>query len=123
MSAIPPLPPTGVQRQAAALVRPNATGAAANPANPQQGAARPAQGQQQGQVPGAPQGQAPGAAVPGAALQATSPSAPPATRGATSLTNLANQLGRSLGIPLGQNGLVDEQGNFLMTPDQVAQQS
>jgi hypothetical protein len=58
-----------------------------------------------------------------ASLGSTSPSAPPAQRGATSLSQLANQLATQYGIPLGQNGLVDEQGNFLNTPDQVAQQS
>ena len=58
-----------------------------------------------------------------ASLGSTSPSAPPAQRGATSLSQLANQLATQYGIPLGQNGLVDEQGNFLQTPDQVAQQS
>lgn len=116
MSAIPPLPPTGVQRQAAS--RQIGAGAAVNPANPQPGAGGQAPGQQQGQVPGAPQSPAAGAT-----LGATSPSAPPATRGQTSLKTLADQLARQYGIPLGQNGLVDEQGNFQATPDQIAQQS
>lgn len=120
MSSVQPLPPTGLQRQAAS-VRPVGQGGMVNPANPQQG-------QQQGQVPGAPQGAPQGQpAAAGGALASTmganSPSAQPATRGSTSLTQLANQLANQYGIPLGQNGLVDEQGNFLNTPDQVAQQS
>lgn len=126
MSGIPPLPPTGLQRQAAAATRPIGAGGTVNPANPQGGQGAPGSqgpqgqgqpGSQQGGVPGAPQQPGMGA------MQATSPSAPPATRGSTSLRTLADQLGRQLGIPLSQNGLVDEQGNFQMTPDQVAQQS
>lgn len=41
----------------------------------------------------------------------------------TSLTDLANKLARSYGLPVGRQGLVDQQGNFLMTPDQISQQS
>jgi hypothetical protein len=40
--------------------------------------------------------------------------------GTTSLGNLAQQLAQSYGLPIGKGGLVDEQGNFLMTPDQLA---
>lgn len=123
MSAIPPLPPTGLQRQAASAVRPIGAGGSVNPSNPQQRPSTQQQGGQQGAVPGAPQAPAPSGSGAGTALQATSPSAPPATRGSTSLRTLADQLSRQLGLPIGQNGLVDEQGNFLQTPDQIAQQS
>lgn len=43
--------------------------------------------------------------------------------GKTSLSNLASRLASSYGLPIGRQGLVDQQGNFTMTPDQIAAQS
>lgn len=40
--------------------------------------------------------------------------------GATSLDALARGLAQNYGLPLGRGPLVDAQGNFLMTPDQIA---
>lgn len=44
----------------------------------------------------------------------------PGGTGTTSLGALAQSLAQSYGLPIGRGGLVDEQGNFLMTPDQLA---
>lgn len=43
--------------------------------------------------------------------------------GQTSLSQLASRLATSYGLPVGRQGLVDAQGNFTMTPDQVAAES
>lgn len=51
----------------------------------------------------------------GAAPATTTP-----TGGATSIQALAQNLAQQLGLPIGRGKLVDDQGNFLMTPDQVA---
>ena len=44
----------------------------------------------------------------------------PGKVGQTSLGDLARSLAESYGLPLGRGSLVDDQGNFLMTPDQLA---
>ena len=60
----------------------------------------------------------------GPAQQLTQPGQLPGLpMGQTSLTSLANRLAQSYGLPVGRQGLVDPQGNFLMTPDQIAAQS
>lgn len=51
------------------------------------------------------------------------PTPPPQTSGTTSLEGLAQSLAQSYGLPIGRGGLVDEQGNFLMTPEQIASAS
>ena len=48
---------------------------------------------------------------------------PAATGGTTSLAGLSQSLAQSYGLPIGRGGLVDERGNFLMSPEQVAQAS
>lgn len=48
------------------------------------------------------------------------PTMPTSQGGTTSLSNLASTLAQSYGLPIGRGGLVDERGNFLMTPEQVA---
>lgn len=88
-----PLPPTGLQQQAASI---------------RQQTMQAQQGQQQGM--GAPGAQA--------SLQ---PSATPGY-GSTSLAQLARKLSSSYGLQMRED-LVDAQGNFLQTPDQVAQAS
>jgi hypothetical protein len=67
----------------------------------QQRQAMPAtlQGEQPGQLPGAQQ------------------------MGQTSLTGLASKLASSYGLPVGRQGLVDPQGNFLQTPEQISAMS
>ncbi len=45
--------------------------------------------------------------------------AQPGGTGTTSLGALAQSLAQNYGLPIGRGGLVDEQGNFLMTPDQI----
>jgi hypothetical protein len=47
----------------------------------------------------------------------------PGGTGVTSLGGMAQGLAKNYGLPIGRGGLVDEQGNFLMTPQQVADQS
>lgn len=47
------------------------------------------------------------------------PSQRPA-QGSTSLNQLARTLATQYGLPIGQGAIVDEAGNFLMTPDQIA---
>lgn len=47
----------------------------------------------------------------------------PGGTGVTSLGGMAQSLAKNYGLPIGRGGLVDEQGNFLMTPQQVADQS
>lgn len=92
--AVNPLPPTGLQQQAASSQMqqpPTAMGAGGPGANPQQanmggGNARQPYGQ-------------------------------------TSLSQLARSLSTNYGLQLGRNELVDAEGNFLMTPDQLAEQS
>jgi hypothetical protein len=87
-----PLPPTGVQQQAASIQQQRSAqlGAGGPAANPAQGASQ-------------------------AGLQPPSPGF-----GATSLTQLGRKLSSSYGLSLGREDLVDAQGNFLQTPDQVA---
>jgi len=43
--------------------------------------------------------------------------------GQTSLSGIAQRLATSYGLPVGRQGLVDAQGNFLQTPDQIAAES
>lgn len=43
--------------------------------------------------------------------------------GQTSLANLARTLATSYGLPVGRQDIVDEQGNLLVTPDQIVAQS
>lgn len=89
--AVNPLPPTGLQQQAAGMRN-----------QPQQG--------QQGQ-------QAMQAGLGGGGA----PAAPPSPGyGATSLTALARKMATSYGLPMGREDLVDAQGNFMQTPDQIA---
>jgi hypothetical protein len=89
-----PLPPTGIQQQAASIQQSRqsqlGTGGPLTIANPAQGTSP-------------------------AGLQPPSPGF-----GATSLTQLARKLSSSYGLSLGRDDLVDAQGNFLQTPDQVA---
>lgn len=49
--------------------------------------------------------------------------AQPAQPGATNVQQLAQRLAQGYGLPIGRGNIVDEAGNFLMTPDQVAEQS
>jgi hypothetical protein len=53
------------------------------------------------------------------------PAQPGMTRqmGQGSLGQLANRLAQQYGLPIGQGGLVDAAGNFLMTPEQIAKTS
>ena len=89
-----PLPPTGLQRQAATTQQPQ----------------QPMQSQLGG-VPGAPTGAQ-------ASLQ------PPSQGyGSTSLSQMANKLASSYGLSLGRNPLVDAQGNFTQDPSQLAAES
>jgi len=87
-----PLPPTGVQQQAASI-----------------------QQSRQSQLGGGGGGQPPAQGAQPASLQPPSPGF-----GATSLTALARKMSSSYGLQLGREDLVDAQGNFLQTPDQVA---
>lgn len=94
------LPPTGLQQQAAS---------AASQMQPQgQATMQPPQGGAAPDQPTAPQ----------------APQAPQAPVGAGgSLNQLAQNLAQRYGLPVGREALVDDQGNFLMTPDQVAKAS
>lgn len=86
-----PLPPTGLQQQAASMQQ--SRSAQIGPG----GMANPAQG--------------------------TSPAGlepPTPGYGSTSLTQLARKLATSYGLQLGRQDLVDAQGNFMQTPDQLA---
>lgn len=93
-----PLPPTGLQQQAASIQQQTqraqlGAGGATGGANPTQGASP-------------------------AGLQ------PPSQGyGSTSLTQLARKLASSYGLELGRQDLVDASGNFMQTPDQLAQAS
>jgi hypothetical protein len=93
------LPPTGLQQQLATI---NANHASAS-----------AQG-----IHSNPQ--AANQALP-ASVTGGQPSAQP--RGSTSLSQLANTLATSYGLALPRGDIVDEQGNFLVTPDQLASAS
>lgn len=92
-----PLPPTGLQQQAASIQQQTQR---AQMGGGQMGMANPAQGT-------APAG-----------LQPPSPG-----YGATSLTQLARKLATSYGLQLGREDLVDASGNFMQTPEQLAQMS
>lgn len=59
-------------------------------------------------------------ALPGQALQATGERPPGMPAGSTSLNDLARRLASSYGLAIGRNDLVDAEGNFNMTPDQIA---
>lgn len=90
------LPPTGLQQQAASTQM------------QAQSTMQPPQGGEAPQQPTPPQG----------------PQAPQAPVGASSnLNQLAQNLAQRYGLPVGREALVDAQGNFLMTPDQVARAS
>jgi hypothetical protein len=56
-------------------------------------------------------------------LRADPGSVVPVANASTSLNDLARQLAQSYGLSIGRAQLVDEQGNFLFTPDQIAQSS
>lgn len=86
-----PLPPTGLEQQLASINKMR-MGAQSMGALPQQAMSSALPQQQQ----------------------------PAKTRGSTSLNDLASSLAKSYGLQLGRGDLVDEQGNFLMTPDQLA---
>lgn len=62
--------------------------------------------------------------LPGA-QQLTQPGQLPGAQqmGQTSLTGLASKLASSYGLPVGRQGLVDPQGNFLQTPEQISAMS
>ena len=92
-----PLPATGLQQQAASI-RQQSMSAQLSPSP-------------QATIPPAPGG-----------AQA-SLSQPTPGYGATSLSQLAQKLATSYGLSVGRNPLVDAQGNFTMTPDQIAAQS
>jgi hypothetical protein len=61
------------------------------------------------------------ALTPGAAPQA--PAAPDAGTGSNNVQQLAQRLAQGYGLAVGKDNIVDEQGNFLMTPDQMAASS
>lgn len=48
---------------------------------------------------------------------------PQQAQGSTSLNNLARSLAQSYGLPIGRGNIVDENGNFLVTPQQLADAS
>lgn len=48
------------------------------------------------------------------------PGQPQQQRGSTSLNDLARKLAKNYGLAIGKDALVDEMGNFNMTPDQLA---
>jgi hypothetical protein len=92
------LPPTGLQQQLATINANHASAAAQGiHSNPQS------------------QNQALPASVTGGAQGGATPQ-----RGSTSLSQLAQTLSRSYGLSLPRGDIVDEQGNFLVTPDQLA---
>lgn len=45
---------------------------------------------------------------------------PPTQLGSTSLNELSRSMAQGYGLPIGRGTLVDDQGNFLQTPDQLA---
>ena len=53
----------------------------------------------------------------------STPAGPQVSGGSTSLEGLAQSLAQSYGLPIGRGSLVDESGNFLMTPEQIASAS
>jgi len=55
----------------------------------------------------------PGGNVPGSTPQV----------GTSNVAQLAQRLAQGYGLPIGRGNIVDEQGNFLVTPDQLSQQS
>lgn len=59
--------------------------------------------------------------IPGAAPAA--PAAPDAGTGSNNVQQLAQRLAQGYGLAVGKDNIVDEQGNFLMTPDQMAASS
>ena len=85
------LPPTGIDQQLA-TVNATAAGATANMQMAGGGGAQPPQGQPAGATPG----------------------------GSTSIQQLARNLAQQYQLPIGRGNLVDENGNFLQTPDQLA---
>ncbi len=60
-----------------------------------------------------------GVAGPGGTAQ---PGSQPQQAGSTSTQQLAQRLAQGYGLPIGRDNIVDEAGNFLMTPDQIASQ-
>ncbi len=112
------MPPQQQQQQTRQV---QGQGAAANPVNP-----LPPTGLQQ-QAASA-QMQQPSPMTPGGTGQAMNPQQPGAQRqpggyGQTSLAQLARSLSANYGLQLGRQDLVDAEGNFTMTPDQLAEQS
>lgn len=59
----------------------------------------------------------------GQAMQAGLQGQPGMPQGQTSLQALAQRLASSYGLAVGRDNLVDAQGNFMMTPDQIAKAS
>jgi hypothetical protein len=116
------LPPTGLEQQLAGLkerynqarnARIQGLGAVGVDVNA--GAAQRQQslrGRAMSQVPQA-----------GQAMQAQQQGPAPDQRGATSLQALANRLAQSYGLAVGRDQLVDAAGNFMFTPDQIANSS
>jgi len=96
--AVQGLPPTGLQQQLATINANHAQAAA-------QGVHSNPQAQNQA-LPASVTGGQPGAAS--------------TQRGSTSLSQLAQTLSRSYGLSLPRGDIVDDQGNFLVTPDQLA---
>ena len=95
-NTVPPTPPTGLEQQLAGL---NQQYAAAQNA-PQIGYSERERQLQQSQAEGAEL---------------------PSPQGAsTNLNSIARNLAENYGLPLGRGALVDESGNFLQTPDQIA---
>jgi hypothetical protein len=95
------LPPTGLQQQLATINANHANAAAQGiHSNPQAA------------------NQALPASVTGGGTGA--PGSPTTQRGSTSLSQLANTLATSYGLSLPRGDIVDSQGNFLVTPDQLA---
>jgi hypothetical protein len=64
---------------------------------------------------------APGGAPPTPSGGAPAPVPPTGPAGSTSIQQLAKNLAQQYGLPVGRGQLVDDQGNFLQTPDQMAQ--
>lgn len=108
-----PMPPQQQQQQQTRQVQ--GQGAAANPVN-----SLPPTGLQQqaasSQIQPTPPLGASSAGIQGQPQQSTG-------YGATSLSALSRKLATSYGLQIGRNDLVDAQGNFMMTPDQLAKQS
>lgn len=120
-SSVQPLPPTGLQQQLAGMqqqyeayrnARVPGLGGVGVDVNAN------ARNNQQSLRAGV-MGAAPG----GQAMQATAEGGAPMPSGQTSLQALAQRLASSYGLAVGRDQLVDAQGNFQFTPDQLAASS